>query len=108
MSVEGFDQIYWHDCEIESAVEIPSQDMLALNVQYPENWEQNCFVPGAIIFSGYHPQEVHEMPFEGNPTILRASVEAENRGTTTVRIETNAGFRLVTAKTVSVSETVSI
>jgi len=40
--------IHWHDCEIESVVEIPSRDMLAFNVQYPVDWENNVLRPKAL------------------------------------------------------------
>ena len=64
--MEGINDIYWHDCEIESVVEIPSKDVLIYNVQYPEDWENNIFVPKSIIFEEYHSQRVEEIPFVGN------------------------------------------
>ena len=106
--MEEINNIHWHDCEIESVVEIPSKDILVFNVQYPENWEQNIFVAKSIIFEEHHSHEVNEMPFDGNPTILDVSIESEENGFTTLKIETNAGYRLVTAKGVSIREPVSI
>lgn len=113
--MKEIDGIHWHDCELESVVEIPSKDMLAFNVQYPDNWEQNIFVSKSIVFEGYYSQEVNEMPFEGNPTILSATVLSEvgsqfqKDGYFKVRIETNAGDRFVIAKTIKVlNEHVSI
>ena len=102
--MEEINNIHWHDCELEAVIEIPSQDRLVLNVQYPENWENNIFVSKGIVFEGYHSQEVKEMPFEGNPTILDASVVSEENGYKTVKLETNAGYRLVTAKSVSLGD----
>jgi hypothetical protein len=106
--MNDINSIHWHDCELESVVEIPSKDMLVFNVQYPENWDQNIFVPKGIRFEEYHSQTVHEIPFEGNPTILSVRVESEDNGFTTIRIETNAGYRLVTAKRFSIGEQIYI
>ena len=100
--MEEIANIHWHDCEIESVMEVPSKDMLVLNVRYPEDWEQNVFVPKGIVFEGYHSQEVHEIFFEGSLIILDASVVSEADGFTIIRLETNAGYRLVTAKKVAV------
>ncbi|MCP3675074.1 MAG: hypothetical protein GY829_11485 [Gammaproteobacteria bacterium] len=107
--------IHWHDCELESVIEIPSKDMLVFNVQYPESYEQNIFVSKSIVFVGYYSQEVNEMPFEGNPTILGADVLSEigspfqKDGYYKIHIETNAGDRFVVAKSIKVlNEHVSI
>ena len=108
MTMSEIDDIHWHDCELESVIEIPGKDMLVLNVQYPEYWDQNIFTPRGIIFEGYHSQVVHEIPFEGNPTILGARIETESDGFKTIRLETNAGFRLVTAQKVGIGEQVHI
>ena len=91
-------EIHWHDSEIESVIEIPASDELIYNIQYPENWDKNIFVPKEIRFSGYHSHSIEEMPFEGNPTILAVSVVKESGGFTTIKLETNAGNRFVTAK----------
>ncbi len=113
--MEEIDNIHWHDCEIESVIEIPNRDMLVFNVQYPENWENNIFTPKSIVFEGYHSLEVKEIPFEGNPTILNAEVLAEvgspfqKGGFFEVKIETNAGERIIIAKRVKLlNEQVSI
>ncbi|MGB0942782.1 MAG: hypothetical protein ACPGUE_10290 [Marinomonas sp.] len=95
-------EIHWHDSEIESVIEIPDKDELIYNIQYPENWDQNIFVPKEIRFSGYHSHAVEEMPFEGNPTILAVSIENESDGYTTIKLETNAGNRYITAKTLEI------
>jgi len=113
--MEEINNIHWHDCEIESVIEIPCKNMLVFNVQYPENWEKNYFLPKGIIFEEYHSQEVKEMPFEGNPTILNAVVFSEvatlfqKSGYFKVKIETNAGNRFIVAKRVKLlNEQVSI
>ncbi|MFL1455851.1 hypothetical protein ACJO5Y_15560 [Marinobacter sp. GN3S48] len=100
--MENLNEIHWHDSEIESVVETPAKDELVYNVQYPENWSQNFFIAKAITFSGYHSHIVEEMPIVGNPTILAASVAKREGGYTTVKLETNAGNRFVTAKGVHI------
>ena len=100
--MENLNEIHWHDSEIESVIEIPAKDQLIYNIQYPENWNLNIFVPKAIVFSGYHSHAIEEMPFEGNPTILAVSVIKQEAGFTTFKIETNAGNRFVTAKSLKI------
>ena len=102
--MEGFDEIFWHDSEIESVIELPSKDTMIFNVQYPIDWEKNIFEPRSIVFEGYFSYEIAEMPFEGNPIILSATVLSEvgspfqQGGYFKVHIKTNAGDRFITAK----------
>ncbi|WP_323775120.1 hypothetical protein [Alcanivorax sp.] len=100
--MEGLNEIHWHDSEIESVIEMRAKDELVYNVQYPEDWSQNVFTAMAITFCGYHSHVVEEMPSEGNPTILAVSVVEEEGGYTTAKLETNAGNRFVTAKSVHI------
>ena len=79
--MDNINDIHWHDSEIESVLEIPSKDELIYNIQYPENWDKNIFVPKAITFTGYCSHKVEEMPFDGNPTILSVVIESEKMGT---------------------------
>jgi len=98
--MENLNEIHWHDSEIESVLEGPAKDELVYNVQYTEDWNKNSFTPKAITFFGYHSHVVEEMPFEGNPTVLAVSVVNREGGYITVKLETNAGNRFVTAKSV--------
>ena len=91
-------EIHWHDSEIESVLEVPSRDELIYNIQYPENWDEDIFSPKSITFIGYCSHSVEEIPFEGNPTILAVSVISEHDGYTTIKLETNAGHRIITAQ----------
>jgi hypothetical protein len=101
-SMEKLNEVHWHDSEIESVIEIPARDELIYNIQYPENWDQNIFVPKAVTFSGYHSHAIEEMPFEGNPTILAISVVKEEGCFITIKLETNAGNRYITAKSFNI------
>lgn len=102
--MESLNKIHWHDTVIESVIEIPANDQLIYNVQYPEDWGQNIFVPKAITFSDFHSHIIEEMPFEGNPTILGASIVDEGGGFTKIKLETNAGNRFVIAKECTIGE----
>lgn len=101
--MEGFSEIHWHDSQIESVVDISTDDILALNVQYPVDWDNDDYQPRAIVFEDYFAYEVHEMPFESCPTILDADVLAEvgspfsATGCFKIHIATNAGSRFITA-----------
>ena len=104
--MEGLNDIHWHDCELVAAVEIPSQNVLVLNVKYPDDWENNIFSLKGIVFENYYSQQVNEIPFEGNPTLLEASVQCIEEDYNVIRIETNAGYRIVKAKRVSLGSPV--
>ena len=103
MKNNEINNIHWHDCELKSVIEIPNKDMLIFNIQYPENWEENIFSPKSIVFEGYYYQKVDEIPFEGNPTILNATIldkELSKDGYIEIHIETNAENRFIIAKTI--------
>ncbi len=100
----GLKEIHFHDSWVESVLELPIKDQLVFNVQYPTDWENNKFEPKSIIFHGLVELEVKEIPFEGNPTILDAFVIAKDGGYTTFKLETNAGYRLVKAKSVTLED----
>jgi len=108
--MDNFETIFWHDSQIDSVVELPSKDLLVFNVQYPTDWENNKFVPKSIIFTDYFLYEIDEIPFEGKPIILDAKLVSETgtpfqkSGFFKVKIETNAGNRFVTAKSVKLGE----
>ncbi|BDM64389.1 hypothetical protein NFHSH190041_18410 [Shewanella sp. NFH-SH190041] len=97
----NINEIHWHDSEIESVIEIPNKDELIYNIQYPEDWENNLFSAKSIIFGGLHSYTIEEMPFEGNPTILSALLIKEEGGYKSVKLETNAGNRYITFKTIN-------
>ena len=97
-------EIHFHDSELESLIELPMKDQLILNVQYPTDWEKNEFEPRSIVFHGFVELEIKEIPFEGNPTILDALVITTEGEYATVKLETNAGYRLVKAKSVNLED----
>ncbi|MGF1686975.1 hypothetical protein L4C36_09805 [Photobacterium japonica] len=108
--MQGFNEIFWHDSEIESVVEIPIKDVLIFNVQYPIDWKNNIFEPRSIVFYGCFSYEVVEIPFEGNPTILDGILLSEvgspfqQDGFFKVHIKTNAGDRFITSEKVELCD----
>jgi hypothetical protein len=99
--MEDLNSIHWHNCILVSSIEVTANDLLALNVQYPENVQDGIYSDKAIMFNGFYALEIHEQPVQGSPTIDSASVLSTQNGYTTVRIETSAGYRLITAEGVS-------
>lgn len=104
--MEGLDSIHWHSCILLSTIEVTANDLLALNVQYPENVQDGIYSDKAIMFNGFYILEIHEQPNQGSPTIISAAVISTQDGYSTIRIETSAGYRLVTAEGVSLGPAV--
>lgn len=95
--------IHWHDCVIISSIELPEKDCFVMNVEYPVDWNANEFSKYSIVFNNVTSLVIDEIPFDGCPTILSAStIETSNSNELRiVKIETNAGYREVTAKSVT-------
>jgi hypothetical protein len=104
--VDDLNNIHWHDCKLVSLIEVPDNALLALNVHYPENIQDDIFSAKAILFNGFYSLEIHEEPTGNGITLLSASVISEEEGYSTVRIETNVGYRLVKAQGVSLGPAV--
>lgn len=98
--MEGMSSIRWRDCALASAVELPASELLIYNVEYPEVAEGAPDRRCAIVFFGFHALEVNEMPLPGTTTIVDAEVVASSGGLHTLRIETNNGLRVVSAREV--------
>lgn len=97
--------IHWHDSVILKVIELPSEDRLIFEVDYPVDWENNKWSPHTIEFHGLHIYEIHEGPFVGSPTILDATeLETDKYGNKTLKIDTNAGYRVVKYKDISIAE----
>ena len=94
--VNQIDDIFWHDCKIRRVIEIPAEDRILIEVDYPIDWDHNRFEPRVISFSGVRRYEIREGAFVGAPTILKASaIPSCSFGFSTIRIGTNAGERLI-------------
>ncbi|RBW64086.1 hypothetical protein DS893_16365 [Vibrionales bacterium C3R12] len=100
-------EIHWHDCELLTMIEIPSQDELILRVMYPIDWENDKYAEVDIVFSGFHSLTIDEIPFNGNPTLL--GLESVERVDSNIfksscfkySLSTSAGTRVIQAKEVN-------
>ena len=97
-NVDELNNIHWHDSILLSSVEVTANDLLALNVKYPENVQEGIYSDKAIMFNGFYAMEIHEKPTADSPTLISAEIVSRENGYSKVRIETSAGYRLVTAE----------
>lgn len=98
--MDGMSSIRWRDCALASAVELPASELLIYNVEYPEASAEAPDRRCAILFLGFHALEVNELPLPGTTTLLDVEVVASSGGLHTLRIETNNGLRVVSARAV--------
>ncbi|MBK8237076.1 MAG: hypothetical protein IPK74_16135 [Deltaproteobacteria bacterium] len=84
--------IFFHDCVLLRVVERVDQDTLALEVEYPVEWESNTFAPKTIVFHDVLRYHVDEMPFSGPSTILEYATEPDGERTR-ITLRSNAGQR---------------
>ncbi len=94
--------IHFHDSVINAVTEKTATDELCFDVEYPVDWANNGFSQAFIVFSGVSGYEVHEIPFEGAPTILDYEVLENNEGKSIIKIHTNAGYRCFSFSTVDI------
>jgi hypothetical protein len=104
--VDDLNNIHWHNCKLVSLIEVPDNNLLAVNVQYPENIQDDIFSAKGIIFNGFYALEIHEEPTSKGITLLSSEAIEEHNGYTTVKIETSAGYRLIKAQGVSLGPAV--
>jgi hypothetical protein len=68
-----YSKIHWHDSLIKKVIEIPSEERLLFEVDYPVDWEIQIWEPHTIEFEDLYTYEIHEGPLAGSPTILDAT-----------------------------------
>ncbi|CAG1021268.1 hypothetical protein DOJK_00877 [Patescibacteria group bacterium] len=100
----NINNIHWHDSKIISSIELPEKDCFVINIEYPINWSDNEFSEYSIVFNGFTALIIDEIPYNGCPTILSASVIDTNE-LNTIKLETTAGFRIITAKSLTLIPT---
>lgn len=86
------EDVQLHDSIIIRVIERPAKALLAFELDYPEDWDKNIFVPKTLVFRDPLNYSVDEGPFSGNPTLLGALVETTGSRYAVV-LETNAGHR---------------
>jgi len=95
------EDIHFHDSVIHRVIENPEADTLSFEVDYPLDWENNIFARKVIQFTDVLNYQVFESPFFGKPTFLEWSIVGSESDREIVRLETNAGFRQLSFKDVS-------
>lgn len=104
----NIDHINWHDSTIRRVIETPGDGTVAFDVRYPVDWVNNVFDFRNILFKEIYAYEIHEGPFLGSPTILDASVsKADQYGVCTIRLDTNAGFRILRCKSLELCPSIA-
>ena len=98
------EDIHFHDCVLLRVVEAPETDELIMDVEYPVDWDNELYEPRSIVFTEVLNYEVHEGPFQGAPTILDYSLISSDSAGSRIRLETNAGYRLLTFREVGIRE----
>lgn len=96
------EDVSWHDSVVVRVVESPTK-IVAFQVEYPEDWEREVYENKTILFRDIYCYEIHEGPFQGPITILSASEEPGPHDTRCLRLETNAGYRLLQFKTLELA-----
>lgn len=98
-----YSMIHWHDSVIKRVVELPSEDRLLFEVDYPIDWENQKWEMHIIEFADLSKYEIHEGAFAGPTTILNATkLDIEEHGNSTFKINTNAGYRIIKCKRISI------
>ena len=88
---------------IKKVVEIPSEERLLFEVDYPVDWENQKWEVYTIGFEDVFIYEIHEGPFAGSPTILDTTeIDKDNNGISTFKLDTNAGYRIIKCRDISI------
>jgi hypothetical protein len=98
----------FHDSLLKDVIENTKTDEYRFCINWPKDWENNRFIDAELVFENVLNYEVHEIPFEGNPTILgiyengnRIDYKIERKK---IKIETNAGYRTLDCTDVKLVE----
>ncbi|HEX5031193.1 MAG TPA: hypothetical protein VFX78_07025 [Candidatus Eisenbacteria bacterium] len=100
----GLDKLWFHDSTINRVVENAESKELAFEVMYPVDWDNNQFAPRTIVFRDVLRYLVAEGPFAGRPVILGVTQVGEQDDRAAVRVETNAGERMLLCKGVAICD----
>lgn len=98
------DDIHWHDSIVLGVTLLPENDMLQLHLSYPENWETDTHAERTVLFEDAYGYKEFEGPFLGSPTILAATIIGNNEQWKLLRLDTNAGYRELFFKEVTLLE----
>lgn len=98
----NLEEIHFHDSILLSVIENTKSDELCFEVDYPTDWENNIYQKRIIIFTEVLNYQVFEGAIHGHSTILGMSVLEVKNDRTSIRIDTNAGYRLLEFKEVKI------
>ncbi len=101
MKLIAYEEVHWHDCIINSVLISPVIEQVEFRVDYPVNWERNEFAPRVLRFLEAYGYKENEGSFVGAPTILDATCSLQQSGWQLIHLDTNAGFREVFCKGIS-------
>jgi len=91
------DNLFIHDSLIKSVIENPKLDEIVFIIDWPGENLEPVFIEAKLIFENVLNYEVHEGPFDGEPTILELIEDGKrvdyNIERIQIRIETTAGYR---------------
>jgi hypothetical protein len=92
--------IHFHDSKLIRVVELVEPHDLLFEVMYPVDWENNVFDTRVIAFRDVLNYRIDEGPFCGAPTLLDAYDEGLAGEYRRVTLQTNAGTRSLSFKSV--------
>lgn len=85
--------IHFHDTRILRVMEDCVNNTLTMEVVYPTDWEHNVFERRWLVFEDVYGYKTFDGPFQGEPTILGAEIVGTEGRWSTLRLDTNAGYR---------------
>ena len=100
MEDSAVNEIHWHDSIIREVRMLHENSTIELHLDYPVDWESGSYEPRIVRFSNAHGYKEHEGSFVGCPTALEASSQRDGDWLR-VRIDTNAGYRELYCKSLS-------
>ena len=93
------EDVHLHDATIIRVVERPDLSLLAFELDYPQDWENEVYVAKTLVFRDPLGYSVDEGPFNGSPTLLDAQIKTSGARFVVV-LETNAGRRVLSYSSV--------
>lgn len=96
----NINEIHFHDSRLIRVIEVTETHDLLFEVDYPVDWESNVFEPRIIAFLDTLNYVVDEGPFVGSPTLLDAYDAGSSGGYHKVTLQTNAGTRSLSYRSV--------
>ena len=99
-------EINWHDSVIKKIIEIPTDNRLIFEVNYPIDWDAHKYEIYCIEFKDIYQYQIYEGPFAGQITILDFDIQevADEYEAITYKMDTNAGYRVIKCKNIDLKK----